>query len=103
MMVWGTRAPVSTEVAAEPPVRGGRADRVRTRAERRFYPEVQALRAVAIGMVLLFHYGSGLWITQGSFVGVDVFFVISGFLISSHLIAEVDRTGTVQSTYRRPS
>lgn len=96
MVLWATRAPASTDVAAEPPVSGGRAERVRRRAERRFYPEVQALRAVAIGMVLMFHYGSGLWVTQGSFVGVDVFFVISGFLISSHLIAEVDRTGTVR-------
>jgi len=96
MTLWSTRPPVSAEVSGEAPVTGGRAERVRQRAQRRFYPEVQALRAVAIGMVLLFHYGSGLFATQGSFVGVDVFFVISGFLISSHLIAEVDRTGSVR-------
>ena len=59
------------------------------RAERRFYPEVQALRAVAIGMVLLFHFGSGITVVGGAFVGVDVFFVISGFLISQHLLGEL--------------
>lgn len=70
-------------------------DRVAERARRTFYPEVQALRALAIGMVLLYHlFPWNRW-AQGAFVGVDVFFVISGFLISGHLIAEVDRTGRV--------
>lgn len=72
------------------------AQRVSERAERRFYPEVQALRAVAIGMVLLFHFGSGITVVGGAFVGVDVFFVISGFLISGHLLGELDRTGRVR-------
>lgn len=70
--------------------------RVAQRAERRFYPEVQALRAVAIAMVLLFHFGSGIDVVGGGFVGVDVFFVISGFLISEHLLGELDRTGRVR-------
>ncbi|GAB98319.1 putative acyltransferase [Kineosphaera limosa NBRC 100340] len=72
------------------------AQRVRAREQRRFYPEVQALRAVAIGMVLLFHFGSGIPFVGGGLVGVDVFFVISGFLISGHLLAELDRTGRVR-------
>src|SRR5262245_23481655 len=54
-------------------------------------PEIQALRAVAVMLVLVFH----VWPTsiRGGFVGVDVFFAISGFLITSHLLREVDRTG----------
>ena len=75
---------------------GTTAQRVRARAERRFYPEVQALRAVAIAMVLLFHFGSGIDVVGGGFVGGDVFFVISGFLITGHLLGELDRTGRVR-------
>ncbi|QIK73067.1 acyltransferase [Propioniciclava coleopterorum] len=64
------------------------------RTQRRFMPEIQGLRAVAVGLVVLFH----LWPTQmpGGFVGVDVFFVISGYLITSHLLRELDRTGSIR-------
>lgn len=52
-----------------------------------FRPEIQALRALAVVLVVLFH----LWPTRlaGGFVGVDVFFAISGFLITGHLLREV--------------
>ena len=58
-----------------------------------FRPDIQALRAVAVGLVLLNH----LWPQRvpGGFIGVDVFFVISGFLITAHLRREVDSSGRV--------
>lgn len=62
-----------------------------TSGARGFLPEIQALRAVAVTLVVLFH----LWPHRftGGYVGVDAFFVISGYLITSHLLREVDATG----------
>ena len=54
-------------------------------------PEIDGLRAVAIVLVIVFHSGFG-WI-DGGFIGVDVFFVISGFLIGGLLLSEHARTG----------
>ena len=56
--------------------------------------DIQALRAVAIVSVLLYH----LWPThfKGGFIGVDIFFVISGFLITGQLWREVEATGHVK-------
>jgi peptidoglycan/LPS O-acetylase OafA/YrhL len=59
----------------------------------KFRPDIEGLRAVAIGAVLLCH--AGLAFAPGGFVGVDVFFVISGFLITRLLIAEMEATGGV--------
>lgn len=58
--------------------------------------DIQGLRALAVGIVVLYH----LWPEHlpGGYVGVDVFFVISGFLITSHLLREVQRTGTIGLT-----
>jgi len=55
-------------------------------SSRRRRGDIQSLRAVAVVLVVLFH----LWPKRmtGGFVGVDVFFVISGFLITSHLIKD---------------
>ncbi|MBF6556116.1 MAG: acyltransferase [Acidimicrobiales bacterium] len=54
--------------------------------DRRFRPDVEGLRAVAVLLVVLFHAGvPGL---NGGFVGVDVFFVISGFVITGVLLRE---------------
>ncbi|HEX2247646.1 MAG TPA: acyltransferase, partial [Arthrobacter sp.] len=60
---------------------------------RKFLPEIQALRALAVLMVVAYHL-EPRWL-PGGFVGVDVFFVISGFLITGHMLREVARTGTV--------
>jgi peptidoglycan/LPS O-acetylase OafA/YrhL len=68
--------------------------RVAERASRQFLPEIQVLRAVAVMLVVLYHYWPGT--LTGGYVGVDAFFVISGYLITSHLLREVDRTGTVR-------
>ena len=54
--------------------------------------DIQGLRGVAVLIVVLFHAGLGF---PGGFVGVDVFFVISGFVISRGLITEADREGRV--------
>ena len=62
-------------------------------AQPAFRPDVEGLRAVAIGAVLLCH--AGVAPAAGGFAGVDVFFVISGFLITGVLVRELDRTGTI--------
>ncbi|GAA1787022.1 acyltransferase family protein [Agromyces lapidis] len=53
-------------------------------------PEIQALRAVAVGAVVL-HHG---WpaVAPAGYMGVDVFFVVSGFLITGLLMREIERT-----------
>jgi len=60
----------------------------------RFIPHVQGLRAIAVLLVVLYHFWPGR--LPGGYVGVDVFFVISGFLITGHLMREIDATGGVR-------
>ena len=60
---------------------------------RGFRPDIQGLRAVAVTMVVVYHlYPTAL---PGGFAGVDVFFVISGYLITGHLWRGYARTGRV--------
>jgi peptidoglycan/LPS O-acetylase OafA/YrhL len=58
-----------------------------------FRPDVEGLRAVAVVAVLLYH--AGLPLARGGYIGVDVFFVISGFLITGLLLKELEQSGTV--------
>jgi peptidoglycan/LPS O-acetylase OafA/YrhL len=59
--------------------------------DRKFRPDVEGLRAVAIGLVVLYH--ANLSALSGGYVGVDVFFVISGFVITGLLLRETRATG----------
>lgn len=54
----------------------------------KYRPEVDGLRALAVIPVVLFHAGLGF---PGGYVGVDVFFVISGYLITSLIIKDLER------------
>ncbi|MGX1791349.1 acyltransferase family protein [Microbacterium sp. NPDC055312] len=59
-----------------------------------FRRDIQALRALAISLVVLNHLWPGR--LSGGYVGVDVFFVISGFLITGHLLRDMEKTGGVR-------
>jgi len=58
-----------------------------------FRPDIEGLRAIAILLVVAFH--AGIPGFSGGYVGVDVFFVLSGYLITGLLVREIDQTGTV--------
>jgi peptidoglycan/LPS O-acetylase OafA/YrhL len=58
----------------------------------RFRADIEGLRAIAILTVLAYHAGLPL---RGGFVGVDIFFVISGYLITGLLVVELEATGTI--------
>jgi peptidoglycan/LPS O-acetylase OafA/YrhL len=68
---------------------------------RRYWPGLDGLRALAVLGVLLYHAGIS-WV-PGGFLGVDLFFVISGFLITTLLIEECQRRGAISFAhfYRR--
>ena len=55
---------------------------------------LDGLRAIAVAAVLIYHLGLG-WL-PGGFLGVDLFFVISGFLITTLLLAEIERAGRIR-------
>ena len=57
-------------------------------------PGIDGLRAVAVGAVLLFH--SGYTWARGGFLGVSVFFTLSGFLITGLLLDEIGRTDRIR-------
>lgn len=65
-----------------------------------YRPDIDGLRAIAILLVILFH--SGFSIFKGGYIGVDVFFVISGFLITSIIDKEIqNKTFSYRNFYLR--
>lgn len=81
-------APTSAPEAAVGPV--GRAGGAGRR------PALDGVRALAVASVAVYHFGGGdtSWL-PGGYLGVDVFFVLSGYLITGLLLSEHARTGTI--------
>jgi peptidoglycan/LPS O-acetylase OafA/YrhL len=69
--------------------------RHRAAAERpdHFLPHIQGLRAIAVLLVVVYHFWPGR--LTGGYIGVDVFFVISGFLITQQLARQLERTDRI--------
>ena len=62
--------------------------------------DLQGLRALAVLLVVLDH--AGLPFVQGGYIGVDVFFVLSGYLITGLLLRQADATGASGSPTSTP-
>jgi peptidoglycan/LPS O-acetylase OafA/YrhL len=67
-----------------------------------YRPEIDGLRAIAVGVVILYHskitfFGHRFF--EGGFIGVDIFFVISGYLITSIILKEIITTGSISFKY----
>jgi peptidoglycan/LPS O-acetylase OafA/YrhL len=57
---------------------------------KRYRPDIEGLRGVAVSLVVIYHATSRL---HGGFIGVDVFFVLSGYLITGLLVRQIEETG----------
>lgn len=59
----------------------------------RYHPELDGLRACAMGGIVFFHAKVAGW--DNAFIALDLFFVLSGFLVAHVVLAELEETGTV--------
>ena len=62
-----------------------------------YRPEIDGLRAIAVFSVIIYHTQFsffGYQLFEGGFIGVDIFFVISGYLITSIILKELIVTGS---------
>jgi peptidoglycan/LPS O-acetylase OafA/YrhL len=59
----------------------------------RFRPDIEGMRGIAIAFALLYH--AGVPFARGGYIGIEIFFVLSGYLITKLLVAELDRSGTL--------
>ena len=66
---------------------------MRNNSARTFRPDIEGLRGIAVFVVVAFH--CGLPGFSGGFIGVDVFFVLSGYLITGLLLQELETTSTI--------
>ncbi|SDI77950.1 Peptidoglycan/LPS O-acetylase OafA/YrhL, contains acyltransferase and SGNH-hydrolase domains [Frankineae bacterium MT45] len=94
---------LDTEVQAEAGGTAGQSTVTMTRSQEKraraakvhptFRPDIEGMRAIAVLLVVLYH--CGITAIPGGYVGVDVFFVISGFLITSLLVREFETGGRI--------
>lgn len=85
--------PAEMNTCGKIPIMTAPAQQAPVQPQHRFRLDIEGLRALAVGFVLLHHASATL--LPGGFTGVDMFFVVSGFVITTQLIKEVERTGTV--------
>jgi len=76
-----------------PPISDIRERHLGGKSKSGFRPDIQGIRAIAVVLVLLCH--AQLPFAEGGFIGVDVFYVLSGFLITGLIATEVERDGRV--------
>jgi peptidoglycan/LPS O-acetylase OafA/YrhL len=82
-----------SQAASDPASGDARGATGATPAPAHFLPHLQGLRAIAVLLVVVYHFWPGR--LQGGYIGVDVFFVISGFLITAQLARELERSGRI--------
>ncbi|GAA1787667.1 acyltransferase family protein [Nostocoides veronense] len=88
--------PVSTPASTRPADAGARPTRAAQHRSLRYRPGLDGLRAIAVASVFLFHARPG--VLPGGWLGVDIFFVLSGFLITSVLLTDRERHGRIDLT-----